>query len=63
MFSIFGKSNKDKQPTLAEGLAALERCGIRKRDDVSIDDVLYSTGGTLNDPINYASYFALLEAR
>jgi hypothetical protein len=60
MFSIFGKSNKDKQPTLAEGLAALERCGIRKRDDVSIDDVLYSTGGTLNDPINYAQLLCVI---
>jgi hypothetical protein len=53
MFSLFRKSGDAKQPTLAEGLAALEGCGIRKRDDVSIEDILYSTGGTLSDPIDY----------
>lgn len=49
-----------KLPTLAEGLAALERHGIRKRDDVSIEDILYSTGGTLNDPIDYPQLLCLI---
>ncbi len=48
------------KPTLAEGLAALERCGVHKRDDVSIDDVLYSTGGTLNDPIGYPELLCVI---
>jgi len=49
-----------KPPTLAEGLAALEQHGIRKRDDVSIEDILYSTGGTLNDPMDYPQLLCLI---
>jgi hypothetical protein len=57
MFSIFGKF---RRPTLAEGLAALERYGIRKRDDVSIDDILHSTEGTLSDPIDYRKLLCVM---
>jgi hypothetical protein len=46
--------------TLAKGLDALEQCGIRKRDDVSIEDILYSTGGTLEDAIDYTHLLCLL---
>jgi hypothetical protein len=49
----FKKSKPAKLPTLAEGLAALERCGIGRRPDVSLDDLLFSTGGTLDDPVEY----------
>ena len=55
MFSFFKKpaEPKSKRPTLAEGLATLEQCGIRKRDDVTMDDILFSTGGSVNDPMDY----------
>jgi len=49
-----------KASTLAEGLAALEHCGVRKRDDVSIDDILYSTGGSLSDPIDYTHLLCVI---
>jgi hypothetical protein len=45
-------SNPEKQTVLADGLAALEQCGIRRCDNVFIDDILYSTGGTLVDQIS-----------
>jgi hypothetical protein len=53
-------SARGKLPTLAEGLATLEQHGIRKRDDVSIEDILYSTNGTLNDPIDYPQLLCLI---
>jgi len=60
--SWFKKSKPEEpaEPTLSEGLAALEQCGIRKRDDVSIDDILFSTGGTADDPIDYVHLLCLL---
>lgn len=45
---------------MAEGLAALERHGIRKRDDVSVDDILYSTGGSLNDPVDLTQLLCVI---
>jgi hypothetical protein len=42
-----------KSTTLRQGLADLERFGIRKRDDVSLEDILYSTGGSADDRIEY----------
>ncbi|HEY1170901.1 MAG TPA: hypothetical protein VGH19_05980 [Verrucomicrobiae bacterium] len=59
----FGKSDKSKKvqlPTLAEGLAALESLGIRKRADVTIDDLLHSTGGTADEPTEYSSLLCIL---
>ena len=49
-----------KLPTLGEGLAALEQCGISKRKDVSVEDILYSTGGNLNDPIDYPQLLCVI---
>jgi hypothetical protein len=49
-----------KASTLTEGLAALERLGIRKRADVSIDDLLYTTGGTEDDETDYLDLLCLL---
>jgi hypothetical protein len=60
MPSWFKKSKPAEPPTLAEGLAALERCGVRKRDDVSVADILYSTGGTLADSIDYVDLLCLI---
>jgi hypothetical protein len=60
MFWTSRKSQNVKRPNLAEGLAALERCGIRKRDDVSVDDILYSTGGNLDDPIDYPQLLCVI---
>lgn len=53
MLSWFRKKVSAPKPTLSEGLAALERCGISKRSDVSLDDILFSTGGTAEDRIGY----------
>jgi hypothetical protein len=61
--SWFKRSNPEKKvvkPSLSEGLAALEQCGIRKRDDISIEDILFSTGGTLDDPIDYVELLCVL---
>jgi hypothetical protein len=56
----FKKAEPAKLPTVAEALAALERLGIRRRPDVSIDDLLYSTGGTLDDPVEYLDLLCML---
>jgi hypothetical protein len=60
--SWFKKSKPEKpaEPTLSEALTALEQCGVRKRDNVSMEDLLFSTGGTANDPIDYVGLLCLI---
>jgi hypothetical protein len=53
MFSWFRKKDSAPKPSLAEGLAALEQCGISKRSNVSLDDIRSSIAGTSTDGIDY----------
>jgi hypothetical protein len=52
--------SNQKMVTLAEGLSLLEDCGVRRRADATIDDLLFSTGGKLDDPIEFVHLLCLL---
>jgi hypothetical protein len=58
----FGKKYKfrSKVVSVREGLANLAAIGISMRPDVTIDDLLYSTGGTIDDPIDYCDLLCIL---
>jgi hypothetical protein len=46
--------------SVRQGLAELERIGICMRPIALLDDLLYSSGGTLDDPIDYCDLLCIL---